>query len=788
MENMQWIVACVSAHTVAPHPNFSQRHVTPSQLLALLAEGRFADYERHVERVESSDNGEMLLVRAARDSLSAETQPDGAERLKRTAEQASVALPLRVAAGLFASVALSELDQIPESIAFLEELAGQASRADAPVAEAAVRQQLVLRLIEMGRLDDATDQANMVLDLGPTDPAEPFATSKAYRGGSTSALREARRTLVSHARAALATLESIGGKRWIEVVRSRPSHSDERASRAIGGAGTELANREFEAAISWSRGRRRFFTGGDPVESPVYGALLHAELSGDVGNTRVRRELLGRLRLLNTQEPGEWAAADAIRLLRQSDAREALEDAIQWLRAEGPLMSLANAASALLERSELRATECDLIVIVGASDLLNPAQLRAAIALCEEFRDSPSASRLSSRRLVGWAAADLFWRWIARLLPASDADELVAARLRTDLEDSNIDLGALAGGLIGTIQAIDWSRVSTAVADRLRQWAMGHEDPSVLDLRLAVLDQIDGVRRHSGATLRPAGLALAARLLSEHAAGCEIDRTELAAAGEACVADMSRTIENAARGVYSFGGFSAAELAVLLAVVLEGEHMWEPVLRLLRDRHVSSNDKAPVLARLARLQDDPSASVAAELADSADLLLSHQGMDPFEQSPMAVDPHGLRFLLAFQLLDSDRALRATSTLSGSRRAAERVEAARSVAVTPTQPAYSDWTSVIALQLSHDRDAVVRAEAGLALGAFLSTTRSEVVRSRLTELLEADGVLVPLLTLRGLIHSPRNDLLRSHIETLASGHPSRLVRPAAAQAWEDGSAR
>lgn len=68
----------------------------------------------------------------------------------------------------------------------------------------------------------------MVIDLGPAYPGEPFPTSKAYRGGPTSALREAQGTLVSHARAALATLESVGGKRWIEVVRSRPSHSDER--------------------------------------------------------------------------------------------------------------------------------------------------------------------------------------------------------------------------------------------------------------------------------------------------------------------------------------------------------------------------------------------------------------------------------------------------------------------------------------------------------------------------------------------------------------------------------
>lgn len=82
---------------------------------------------------------------------------------------------------------------------------------------------------------------------------------------------------------------------------------------------------------------------------------------------------------------------------------------------------------------------------------------------------------------------------------------------------------------------------------------------------------------------------------------------------------------------------------------------------------------------------------------------------------------------------------------------------------------------------------MRAEAGLALGAFLSTARSDVVRSRLTELLDADGVLVPLLTLRGLVHSPRDDLLRPHINTLASDHPSRLVRPAAEQAREDGAA-
>lgn len=783
MENAQWIVACVAAHTVAPHPNFSQKFVTPPQLLALLAQARFADYARHVEQLSPSDNEAMVVVRAAKDSLVAGTQVAGTEELKRSAGETSVALPLRVAAALFASVALSELDQVPESVALLQDLADEAARGGATIAEAAVRQQLVLRLIETGRRGDAWDQATMVASLGPADPGEPFPTSKAYRGGAVSAVREAQRTLVSHAKAALANIESVGGRRWIEVVRSRPSHSDERASRAVGNTAVELANREFEAAISWSRRRQRLFFGGDPVDSPVAGALLHAELSGDVGNTRARRELLGRLTLLNGQDRG-WAAAEGVRLLRQSDAREALDDAIQWLRAEGPLAPLASSASALLDQASLRPTECDLTVLAGASDLLSPAELRASLALCAEFRDLSSASRLSAHRLAEWAVADLTWRWVARLLPDSEGDQEVTTRLLSELENANLGLEALAGGLIGTVEAIDWSRVDAPEVDRLRAWALRHDDPSILNVRLAVLDQIDGVQPHDGAALRPTGLALAARLLTEHAAGCEIDPAELTAAVEACAADISRTIESAARGAYSFGGFSAGELALLLAVVAGAENLWEPVLGLLRDRKVSSNDKAPVLARLALLRDEPSASVAAQLADSTDLLLSHQGSDPFEQIPALVDPHGLRFLLAFQLLDSDRALRVTSMLSGSGRAADRVEAARALAVTSSHSAYTHWASVIALLLSHDRDAVVRAEAGLALGVFLRTERSEVVRPRVVELLDADGVLVPLLTLRGLVRSPLNEQLRYRIGGLANDHPSRLVRSAAEQVSRD----
>lgn len=782
--NPEWIIACVAAHAIAPHPNFSTPRVSPPELVALLAEARFAEFHRHIDRVDAATKGDMSLVGAMRDSMMVETQPDGVRKLISLAGRQSFGLSRRVAAGLFAAAGLSEMDEVPRAVRMLERLARATSSEQFALAEAAVRQQLVLRLIEANRSDLATAQAEAVIHLLSNDhnPVSRFPVSKGYRGGPTTAAREAHQTLRSHASAALASLESFGGRRWVEVVRSRPSHADERASRSVGEAGSALAKRQFEEALSWARHRRQFLTGGDPVQIPVEGALLHAELTGDLANTRSLRELLGRLRLLQALGPTEWAASETIRLLRQSDSREALDDAVQWLRADGPIEPLITAATSILARSKMLPTQCDLSVVAAAADLLEPNQLRSAISLCHRFREEPSNGRLATHRLLRWNAVEMSWRWISRLLPGSGEDDEVAARLRDELVVSGEDLGSVGGALIGAIEAVDWSQTGPETRAGLRDWALSQADGDGTGLAREILDKLDGVDRHAETLPRPAGLALAARLLTERAAGCEADDAELGSAVAACLADMSRTVDNAERGAFSFGGYNGAEIAVLLAVVFEVESLWQPVVQFLIHEAVSSEDKGRVLDRLARLSNEIDVSKVRSLGEFAERLLAHQGVDAYDGPPFPVQPDALRFLLAFNLIENGRAMKALAALAGSRRTEARVEAARTIAIASARAPYDEWTQVTALQLSHDRDAVVRAEAGSALGSFLGTPRADVVRPRLAELLAADGVLIPLLTLRGLSRAPRDERLRGQVAGLAEEHPSRLVRQAAGVVW------
>jgi len=86
---------------------------------------------------------------------------------------------------------------------------------------------------------------------------------------------------------------------------------------------------------------------------------------------------------------------------------------------------------------------------------------------------------------------------------------------------------------------------------------------------------------------------------------------------------------------------------------------------------------------------------------------------------------------------------------------------------------------IALQLSHDAVPEVRARAGRALASLLPTAEGEfatVAEERLVELLDEDGLFIPIAITRGLVGS--KDLPGVVIERLtrlAEMHPAYSVR-------------
>ncbi len=208
--------------------------------------------------------------------------------------------------------------------------------------------------------------------------------------------------------------------------------------------------------------------------------------------------------------------------------------------------------------------------------------------------------------------------------------------------------------------------------------------------------------------------------------------------------------------------------------------LWDSLADFLVDPQVNRGDKAPALERLASASGPLPAAFLRQLGEASEALLSSRAVDPF--TPQVVPfPAALRFLAAHSLLPDERILAFTSRLSGSGLVGERTEAARTLSLLARLGQDSDWIVVMALQLSNDSDALVRSEAGrsLALVARNSERHRGVVEQRLLELLSQDGLLAPLLVLRGLEAgegpvelSPPVRRLVSH---LAISHPARGVR-------------
>ena len=124
---------------------------------------------------------------------------------------------------------------------------------------------------------------------------------------------------------------------------------------------------------------------------------------------------------------------------------------------------------------------------------------------------------------------------------------------------------------------------------------------------------------------------------------------------------------------------------------------------------------------------------------------------PFEPPEIDPFPAAVRALAALRLASTDELLSALAILAAGP-TASKLQAARTLStITAVSEHTPEWAVAIALQLSSDTNANVRAETGRTLAVALQHTQfaQTLVQSRLLGLLEEDGILVPLLVLQGL---------------------------------------
>jgi hypothetical protein len=650
---------------------------------------------------------------------------------------------------------------------------------------AAILQQLAARLDEVGQSVASSDTADLVLSWLPRANDTTFDDFEVSEGISWKANRVQRDivdSIRSHAIAAKASAESFDGSTWVQVVRSRTSWVDLKMDRRDEARDALVLRDTFEADVEATSRTRSFMR--DTAVDRGYDALLIAELSGHSGRIRNARESLGKIVFLS-QRDQKGRAREAIRLLRQAGATKPLKSALSWVRSQGPVSDLRLDAELVLRRTatERWATEADLAVLDFAADFLDRAGLQRGIDSCLIYSDGEDSRGRSS-----WSVLDLTWKTIARLVPGSDRDDSVAALAGRFLHRPAVLTRPFTDTLARVVAALNWSSVSDSTKSEWSRWLEEAQasvnDLETRELREAILASLDPDAEPTPST----GIELAAQF----ADGLITDSD-----GELWLQAKNNVLEtlaaesaNAHRGMYSFGGYSAANVAVAFAFRFQSDDVWQAVANFLTDPELDSVLKDPALDRIAARPGDVPPETRLSLA-SGWLGIVDGARDShrfFSEVELPVNAPAIRAGAALGIVNENDAMRAVIALASASENS-RVEAAKTIGYV-FGLGDSTWGLVLLLQLSSDRNPEVRAAAGhsLVLGLAHAGDLHPLVHDRIDSLMREDGVRTPLSILHAiqrLSAAKDNSVmeLREEVMRLTSEQSPRVVRGAALEAIE-----
>jgi hypothetical protein len=495
--------------------------------------------------------------------------------------------------------------------------------------------------------------------------------------------------------------------------------------------------------------------------------------------------VLGQLRVLRAGDSTP-AVRDGLRLLRQSGDAKAHALALAAVRANGPLSALTMEAITIARFPNSRAplTQIELATLQQGAQVLNrdDASLGLDLAVASLGPQPDHGPRRWSHPATKLQHA---FEAAAALAPVAErTSELAGITLDSllNFEATNDDL--LTRAHVSALQPLDWDEVSVEVKSRWRNWLEGRAAGAwdgVADLVSLILEVAEPEHETPDLSLQ----LVVNRLNEVLVEGKQADKAAAwlrSTGGEYVASVLADEQAQAANGMFSWGGYEAADVAVAIIQFAQAD-LWTNVVESLVDTRLPRNKRTRAFERIANNPDIVPTHVRATFADHAAALLTETDQQRFfDTLPINPFPEALRALTAMGLLTSEQLVPAIASMSAGTPAA-RLEAARTLSVTVrTAPSAAEWVVSLALQLSNDTTANVKAEAGrtLAIARDKSTFAETVIDNRLQELLHADGVLVPLLTLRGLKRDVDRlpGAVRQTIDSMRREHPVYAIRRAA----------
>nr|WP_146081385.1 hypothetical protein [Pseudoclavibacter sp. RFBI5] len=746
---VEWVLALVNPWAISPHPNFSQGEISASARLALVTERRWERESRRYESlVSTSSEWEVALVDAVERSLVADSQSQAVADLWELAGTSGLSDGARVAAAIYGSVGLAEMDRPVEAahrLATLETVLRRSSLSTLSMSSLVVlvtlKMQRVLRLSDSQQFDAALDQVKSVLALIDTGSSECelVELSEGISWGVEQVHRDVLDATRQRALRAMTLLDDIDSDSWVDVVRAKRPWLDVRSSYTRADRDSFVLRDYFEARIESTLNVRHYLR-TRPIDQG-YAALLTSEISGSVDQSELDRESLGKI-LMVSQQLSEHSAREALRLFRFARAPRLLKSSAQWLRDQGPVSALLAEARTVLEREsqESRMTECDLLILGFAADFMTRSERQAAIKL--SFEHLATAPRNGTG--VRWSAHDRVWRAVRQLMGGANSDAWILERASEYLDDSGSLSRPLTSTLAGVFDQIEWSSTSEEIRTPWTEWARsGQGAEETVELRDTILVHEFGRPTEESSQ----DLMQSAAVIAD---GGRATPEQLDEVGQYLVARLEGVADQAQHGMRTVGGYEPGNVAAAFALATNDSEVWDQLVIFLSDPNVDTASKSDALDRLARRFTDIPHEVVLKIRDKATQIL-HSPRRAMSIDPQVTGefPPALRLLGVSGALDGRAAMEAIMDLAAGEDRAKR-EAALSVpAVLSVVPVI--WGQGLLLQLSRDSNPRVKSAAagGLAETLGRESELDEVVRERILSLLESDGLQIPAGTMHGL---------------------------------------
>jgi hypothetical protein len=787
MAQLEWLAATLSPSDIAPHPNFfSSEQITEASIFALVCSARWSDIDRAKEMASGLDFTAIYLARGALAVGESRQAADRISELVRNWSQENDSAKY-TALTLIASMAYCDLDIYQAAfdlLNFVIERLEQDRSPDDELLLAALYQQLALRQYDYSAGDASVESAAHARSyIANLDVASlsTFPLSQGVGWSSVTTLNDISQAIADASQSLLLSSRGPFPEGWQDAVRSRPGYLDLKALRSTAEAFGHFVNDLFEARLP---------SGGiifsqSSADNDLYASLLSEELLGHPSARSARNEL-GKVRFLEGVEKQElWLIIESINLLRHGRDYRRLRTVVSHVRGAGPLSALATCAGQIMtERDPDSFSLGELIVLRAGADQLDAET--AASYLPKITRIFERAQSFAVQDLALMEEAFLAAAEFANVAESPTGFAGSMFRLFQRLRDQELYEMAI----VRALQAYDISKATDQEKTAWTEWLNEQDTRKLPDVAASFIglifdsEVVPGSQVGSTVTLQ----SVASYVDRWRRHGRQIPSKVIDEAVPILVDHLKSIQEDAHRGLFSGTMIDAGAAAVTVAQYSGRPELWSELGSFLSDASVQRSDTRNAFEFIANDPDSVPGAMREQLAAnrSAVLYSAPELLSSIKVSPY---PSALNSFIALRIMEVPAIITEISALAGSDIEMARAAACVALAVYVSNvDKRSTWISVLALQLSKDRSATVRAQAGRVLAALLGEQGEleQLMRIRINALLGEDGLTVPLNLLRelsgsGLALDPQ---LISRISQLATGSVSAYVRKAATKLWDE----